>query len=256
MKIKYKESLVAFIDVLAFSDLIFNDDQTKITNYFDYVFSDFEKVLRSRIFKYMLISDSIVVSAGKNHNNLHELTFVLSKIQAQLLSRGILMRGAITFGDLYVNKTNQVIVGPALINAFTLEKEAGVPRIILDRRLISEFNLSSQNFLNSLNTIFKLRYGEDDEQVKAGADGVLYLNYFRKFVRSGVSFKQSSIEILIKLFKKYYYSQAFFKKYQWVLDNILVEISLAETHYRQHPIKKGNRRLSQLLNLKSELLKL
>jgi hypothetical protein len=256
MKIKYKESIIAFIDVLGFSDLVFSDDQSKIANYFTYVFSDFQQVLSSKKFKFMLISDSIVVSAAKNHNNLQELTFVLAKIQAQLLCRGILMRGAVSFGKLYVNKSNNVIVGPGLISAFALEKEANVPRIILDRRLIIEFNMSSQKFLDSLNTEFKKRYGEDDEKVKTTNDGVFYVNYFRKFSRSGGSFKLDNIDSVIGLFKKYYYSQKYFMKYQWVLQNLILELSLAEEHYEKHPIKKGKKRLKQVLALKTALLKL
>ena len=222
-KIKYQDSLVAFIDVLGFSNLVYDDDQSKIEKYFDYVLSDFKESLPSKGFKYILISDSIVISCQKTHKNLAELIFFLGKIQSQLFSKGILLRGAVSFGEVYINKLNNIIVGAGLINAFKLEKQAIFPRIIVDRKFILEFNTSTKLFIDSLNTTFKERYGEEDENIKLEKDGFLYINYARKFTRQGPTLRNGNLPIVITLFKKHYYSHTYFEKYSWLLNKLLEE---------------------------------
>jgi hypothetical protein len=59
---------------------------------------------------------------------------------AKLLARGILIRGAITIGEL-IHTNAGIVFGQALIDAYELEKHNAVyPRIILSDRLISYLN--------------------------------------------------------------------------------------------------------------------
>jgi hypothetical protein len=58
----------------------------------------------------------------------------LSEVQMQLAVRGILVRGGVCVGNLYVD---EVIFGPALVKAYALESEYAIyPRIVCDRDLI------------------------------------------------------------------------------------------------------------------------
>ena len=59
----------------------------------------------------------------------------LAYIQSHLAEDGILIRGATTVGDIYVDE--RLIFGPALIRAYELERGvASYPRIIIDSRVL------------------------------------------------------------------------------------------------------------------------
>jgi hypothetical protein len=260
MTIRYKENIVLFMDVLGFSNLVYNKDQNQIESYFTYVLNDFNKFLSQKKYKYLLISDSIVVSCKSNKENLSELIFVISKIQYQLLLRGILLRGGISFGNLYINKSNNIIVGPGLINAYQLEKSAKYPRIILDRRLISNFFDSTSAFTSYINSFFKKLYGQEDEKVKFDKklnDGWPYINYLRKVIMYGSTYRQLNMKSLVDLFKSNYFSNQHFEKYHWLLTELLEELSLGIEHYTNHPeLSKSKARLKQMQVLKNNLTKL
>lgn len=136
------------MDVLGFSELVYNKDRSRIESYFSYIESDLNKHLSKNKFNYLVISDSIVISAKKTKENLSELVFLVSKIQYQLILKGILVRGAISFGKLYINKSSNIIVGPGLINAYRLESSAKYPRIILDRQIIQSYLIRQKSLWN------------------------------------------------------------------------------------------------------------
>ena len=61
--------------------------------------------------------------------------------QAKLIDDGVIIRGALTLGDLV--KSHNVLYGPALIRAYDLEREfARSPRIILDPQLFEMIRLN------------------------------------------------------------------------------------------------------------------
>lgn len=61
MKISYQDRMVAFIDVLGFSSLVYSKSIEPIQNYYRYVLEEFTEDLKHYQFRYYLISDSIVV---------------------------------------------------------------------------------------------------------------------------------------------------------------------------------------------------
>ncbi len=253
MKIIYKENIILFLDVLGFSNLVYNKDQTKIEDYFSYILSDFKKYLSIRKFKFLIISDSIVVSAKNSKENLSELVFVIGKIQSQLLLKGILVRGAISFGNFHINKSTGIVVGPGLINAYLLEKHAKYPRIILDRNLINIFFDSTSSFLEYMNSGFRNKYGEENANVKFSTtleDGMPYINYVRKAVRFNRTYSKHNSDKIIKLFTSNYFSNEHFEKYNWLLKEFLEELSIAILEYSEHPeIKILSSRIKKLILL-------
>lgn len=257
MKIRYKEKIVIFLDVLGFSNLVYSEDNLVLEKYFDYVKSNLSKHLNEKGFNFVIISDSIVISGEKNKENLSELIYIMSKIQYQLLLRGVLIRGGLSFGNLHINKTNNIIVGPGLINAYKLEGEAKYPRIIIDRKVIPEFFTSTKDFMDYLNSFFLNLYGETDGKIKidlTSKDGKPFINYLRMFVRDRRTFGSSNISKLIIFFKSNYYSNEHFEKYNWLIEELKVEIDLAIEHYTSHPeFKKSNYKLTQLKKLRGKV---
>ena len=81
-------------------------------------------------------SDSIIISFKEDQvGEVFNTLFNIQKLIIVLLERGILCRGAISYGKLL--HTEQYIFGPALNKAYETETKAALyPRIILDKTII------------------------------------------------------------------------------------------------------------------------
>lgn len=171
---KYNNYLVAFIDILGFSSLVHNsekndEDFNKIKN----ALNEFSKLQNKSTWeenkilmevendvqikntdKYYIedmsrcfcFSDSIIITVKANeyvNERTSALIAILSKIGAYLLAEGILIRGVIDLGKMYVDKNpkSSIVFGPSIVEAYKLEQEqTKYPRIILSSNLINELN--------------------------------------------------------------------------------------------------------------------
>lgn len=208
MKIKYQDKIVAFIDVLGFSNIVYSDSVISLNNYFNFVLNNFKTATLKNNFNYYLISDSIVISANRSKLNLQKLVKMLAILQTHLLLDGILMRGAISYGDLYQNKSNNILVGPGLINAYKLESKAIYPRIILDRRFIKDYYESTALAITDLNWVsYKAPIGYHSD--------FLYLKYTSMF---SVFFSKQAKKNkqIVEFFKNAYFKNEHIEKYEWL----------------------------------------
>lgn len=221
MKIKYQNNIVAFLDVLGFSNLVFSSNTKSIEEYFEYIQADFKNQSVKHDFKYLLISDSIVISCDNTELNFRSLVKILSRIQSKLLSKQILIRGGISYGDLYINKTKNIVVGPALINAYNLEKRAVYPRIIIDRKFINYFEEGTEYFINKFSNWLI------PDTINSTSDGFLFINYFRFLVTYNTFFKNDRSSQILQLIKDNYYSNTHFIKYDWLLKSLIKELKFS-----------------------------
>jgi hypothetical protein len=131
----YADRIVAFIDVLGFSELVTASDKDSIAlsklkkliatyelferfmrDYFDFAEGDF-------------FSDCFVLSV--NTDQVIYLIRETGYLCRHLLLQGFSCRGGISAGALYHH--GRVVVGPALIKAYQLERSVAVyPRVLLD----------------------------------------------------------------------------------------------------------------------------
>jgi hypothetical protein len=236
MKIKYQDSLVAFVDVLGFSRLVYASDNTHIEAYFNYVVDDLKGHFAGTSFEYLLISDSIVVSAANSLANLKILVKLLSKIQAKLLSRGILMRGAIANGDLYVNRIGNVVVGPGLIRAYEMENSAIYPRIIIDRNFISLYYGSTKRMIDDFSNWLTT------DEIEKYADGAIYVNYPRYVANNNASYGDNRMENILALLKEHYYSNEHYAKYDWLLVHLIYQFNLSVKESAEEGSPSRNRK--------------
>ncbi|EKO34195.1 hypothetical protein [Leptospira santarosai] len=152
---EYKNCLLTYIDILGFKNLIESsknpklvyDALTKLSTESDResdAFSDWVHALGVK-YESFKFSDLIVrlyqfKNAIEEENKYHILAYELenlAKIQRELPSHNFLIRGAVTYGQIYIE--NEIIFGPALVNAYQLEcNVADYPRIILDKNLGEE----------------------------------------------------------------------------------------------------------------------
>ncbi|HEY2915468.1 MAG TPA: hypothetical protein VGK21_19030 [Candidatus Angelobacter sp.] len=186
----YDQALVTYIDILGFKDLVWAsvEDSTKV--------SEIRNTLRMIAKKGSGLSYSETTLDGKVKLNvrtsnfsdlvvratfLYGVTFdrlseqlyyesgMLAAMECELTAKhGILIRGAISFGDLYMD--SQTVFGPALVDSYFLsEKSAIYPRIIVDPRIMKVVADRASNF-DELNKLWCIR--PDD-------DGVFTIDYLQ-----------------------------------------------------------------------------
>lgn len=116
-------------------------------------------------------SDSVVISylkSEKNGHGVHSILMDVHNLQLKLISKGILLRGAVTAGLLYHG--DDQVFGPALNEAVALERLANYPRVILDREILDEAGLLSKPKDDLSRTISSM--------VREDFDGIYYVDYF------------------------------------------------------------------------------
>lgn len=132
-------------------------------------------------------SDSVIrIKLTESERNLycpsgyffHELN-ELAYAQGQLIIDGILIRGGVSYGNIYFDDNN--LFGPALVKAYELESSYSVyPRIIVDPLAINEF--TKNRLLGS-----DLNGPEEKDYVKKclkqSDDGLYFINYLEYFGR-------------------------------------------------------------------------
>lgn len=228
MEIKYRDKIVAFIDVLGFSNLVYSENTDIIKKYFDYVLDDFKLPIAKNKFNYYLISDSIVITAPNSKKSLIIMIQLLCFLQSKLMFEGILVRGAVSFGNLYANKSKNIIVGPGLINAYKMESKAVYPRIILDRVLISKYMEGTKNAIEFFrNSAFNFLIYTPPFPYKAD---FLYINY----TRSALSLQSWKLfQSIIDIFKNNFYRNENIEKYEWLRTNILASANEQKKHMEE-----------------------
>ena len=120
-------------------------------------------------------SDSVVVSYLKDEmggNGMNSIIHDVHRLQLDLVTRGVFLRGAITSGLLHHDEN--LVFGPALNEAVALEKLANYPRVILDGQLLDEVGL--KRFSNQ--EIGKEWSRTTDSMAIEDFDGLFYVDYF------------------------------------------------------------------------------
>jgi len=123
--LKYKEKIVAFIDILGFSSIIsaIEEDQG-LHNRLHWVLSHVrskQKTAHSDL-GISVFSDCIVLCCEME--KYHSAIWASGWLQAELLSAGILTGGGISFGKVF--HSDEIIYGKGMINAFQIENSAAV----------------------------------------------------------------------------------------------------------------------------------
>lgn len=135
---------VAFVDLLGASEAIKNDTKdtnlNTVNNLLTFAINlctKNDKVFGK--FEIKVFSDNIIVARSLvNHSILeekkiiHDLFSIVSLFQFYASSNGILIRGGITIGDLYID--DRFVWGKALLRAYQLENKLAIyPRIAVDK---------------------------------------------------------------------------------------------------------------------------
>ncbi len=224
--IKYKKQITAFIDVLGFGNIVFNSSNLQINSYFEFLKSNLRILSRFKKIKCFYISDSIILIANNDIQSFIKLIQLIQSIQSSLLGINIIVRGGITVGDIYLNKSENIIVGPSLINSYKLEQDAIFPRVIIDRNIIRHFNFTSTNeFIEYINGTVNIGFKNFSKLLKIDNDELLYVNYFSHFFSRGQNITtKGNVEKLFSLIQSSYFTNLHLAKYSWLKEKCIVEM--------------------------------
>jgi hypothetical protein len=173
--VQYKRSIVSYIDILGFRDLIESKPAGEISKILLILAESVEPdpLFKSARVRFTKFSDTVIrstpFSLRKPQKFIFELRHILHSHIA-LIPQGIIVRGAVTIGD--VVQSWKVVYGKGLVWAYELEsKKDSPPRIVIDSDVVAKLRLNFENEENGeLNRL--LRTVRTD-------DSVTYLDYLR-----------------------------------------------------------------------------
>lgn len=241
---KYHKSLVIFIDILETKDNNNFDSLFKVNKLFRKLTKEQEEQDNKehnlhRIYKRTIFSFSDCAyiiydykdGIEENRKNDTTLSWVALYntvyMLQELIKDGYVFRGGITFGDVYYDKNENIVFGPAIVEAYELEsKYAKNPRVLIQDNLatkilkyhndIKDKLKSKKNICPGISSI----NGDNGEIInKDFEDSKYYINYFnnidcdkeklKKFILGQL--KRAKNKNSIKLMKKYFWLSEYYK---------------------------------------------
>lgn len=190
----YKESIITFIDILGFRDIVQNKKKhdeilriLKATNKFFRYGTEVPEDPDSYGARFINFSDSIVRTLPINSetNILCRIGILFLELihllhaQCELLQYGIFVRGAMTIDLIYHDES--LIFGPGLISAYDVEQCAALyPRIVIDPKVLASHE--TNELLRSDNNSF-----EDEQEIlqkllRCASDGVWFIDYLKAMI--------------------------------------------------------------------------
>lgn len=190
-RLAYKKAVVTFLDVLGFRDLVLRQPRAEISNTLD-LFQSFSAPnsaagVRGINEPYaMVFSDSVIrvrpINTQKNRRYpigllFHELLDLLLA-QGELVAKGILVRGAVTVGDIAVERPK--IFGPGFIEAYDWESRiAKYPRIVISDVALTA--LETDPLLRAVHHDLAEEQDSVFEMLSQADDGIWFIDYLRRF---------------------------------------------------------------------------
>jgi len=145
---------VAFLDVLGFKELV-KDKGEK----FDRYFLTIENALidinsDGPAIESQLVSDSTILACELNRESLRLLLKAVQTIQSRCALENIWLRGAISIGEIYFDRSLNIVVGNGLSDAYVLESQEKYPRVIIDPRILNHDFGTREVFIQEYNNTF------------------------------------------------------------------------------------------------------
>ncbi len=171
MGIGYKTCYVAYFDILGFKNLVFESekDENKFNDICElqhYLLSIRpDGVSKKSIY---FLSDSFFAIFPLEENPISSVVWEIADIQANIINRGYLIRGAITIGKVFYDDNN--FFGPAINEVVELEKIIKNPMVVLSSHFIEDYLLHMDKII--------FVYDEVKEEIE---DAIDYLKYDGKY---------------------------------------------------------------------------
>jgi len=239
--LNYAPHLVTYIDIMGFRAMVADKSPNYISKVVRLVKEAFEpdkELKKTYEESYVNFSDLIVhtIPLKSRANIKHRDGLVFGRIlnivhgQSKLIDDGIVVRGALTIGGM--EKSYNVLFGPALISAYDLEREsARFPRIVVDPTLLLEFKTNPLLQLTS--------YEHDAEYVwkylRKDAEGFTFVDYLGGLVHEidpadYIDFLRRHKSFVERNLLEFKSTTSVFAKYAWLKDyhNAIVRERISE----------------------------
>lgn len=179
------ERFVGFIDILGFKDLVMRSDHDDIYKLLNNIstFRNFienihdkgnipESFSDAEIYT-VSFSDSIVIFSKDNSEANFKL-FIQSVnwLIARAIEKGIPLKGAISYGQVSLNKSSQIYFGQAIIDAYLLEEEVNYLGVVAHNSI--DKYIEEISFVDDKPYMF-----ESETYLKCGLITHTNLNWFR-----------------------------------------------------------------------------
>lgn len=237
---KYEHRILAYIDILGFSEMIkrtVNDKNIElaqkqldvlhsvVSSIRTYTNSTRNKSLLGNGSQITMFSDTVVFSIPKAESARVLAMFrVLKRLQMSMLAKGILMRGSVVHGELI--HTDDVIFGPALINAYNVESKSAVhPRIVIDPRVTYLYLRKNGKPIGNQ----RIKDHDWERTFDQDFDGTYFIDYFNEANEYMPNISNSQyFSHMVKLIKKGLASQdtGIRMKYLWMNEKLKEAIQL------------------------------
>jgi len=147
MPIELKSHIVAFIDLLGFSSMVTHDCATPNGEQ-KFIESLYECHIETKNLKkdhpdlqLIQFSDSVIFALPYSIDNYVSLIQIIANYQFNLLTKGILCRGGISYGKHFY--IEDFLFSHGMIEAYRLESKVAVtPRVVVSRELLDLVNPS------------------------------------------------------------------------------------------------------------------
>lgn len=180
----YEERIVSFIDILGFAKDVESSSNETLPNLEQKV-QQFRESFHSKAYHpeeeadltVLFFSDSMLRARRTDQSPLfYELIDVVHGI-ANITVNGHLVRGAMTHGNFYFHKEENVLISPAFIKAYKGEQSlASSPRVIIDPATLQEFKKrkswwKDHNYEHESEYVYSL--------LRLDADGFYFVDYLK-----------------------------------------------------------------------------
>lgn len=233
LKENLKDKFVAYIDVMGFSNLVNKGSSENLDAYFSKITDELEKLKKEKVkIQSFLISDSIILISPDGLSGFKQIVIAVRRIQSALLWRKVLLRGAISFGQVYYNPIHNIVVGKGFIKAYLLEQEAIYPRVIIDPSIIKKISDDKIGFLKLVNQSEKYNFrnrliysGSDFSKI---AEDGIFVDYATRTVQENEL--NGNIKMIYQtIVENLYTEQKLYSKYIWLRDYFLESLRLTNS---------------------------
>lgn len=210
-----KRSIIAFIDIMGFKNLIASGDaQENLKNIYSTYLKKINEIKDSVTIVKSFSDNILIVYPEVSEGALGNSFFVeLADFQSELLKHGIIIRGAITIGDIHVGE--DIIFGSGLVEAYKLESEkAIVSRIVLSQEVVK------------LCEEYDGYYADESPFSRVllkDADGCTFLNYLHNPYVGGEEYRKTvkdyleiHREVILSRLEEFSSNIRIFDKYSWL----------------------------------------
>jgi hypothetical protein len=198
-RVIYRESIVAFMDLLGFKALIASlkpravnqlRDLLKQAMAISEISADAE--LTGTEYYAKMFSDSVSMSIPARRSDPFQFLLHIACFQANLGLHGIFVRGAVVLGDHFEDE--RILFGPALVQAVDLEKTIALwPRVVIHPVLVKLCN--NKETLEKRNNV---QIDQTESLLQQDSAGITYLNYISFFY-----FKNEAEEVAVQFLRRH-----------------------------------------------------